>query len=661
MNTHLPAPRTGASRAVLALALAGSLSVAHAAASTDIPETELPPVTVSAHGDLAVPYDQTGVSVTVLDLTELKEQGISSLTEAMTSVPGVFVIPGGGLNQRGNVSNIAIRGMHKGNMCLPMMDGMRLYSFSNSLNMTPNILGHTNLFGLGTVEVLRGSQGAVYGSGAMGGVIYMETPEGQGEPSLTLFNEVGSFDSYTGNAVAQGQTDQLSYYVSACYEHTNNDVRYMDGRNVTFRHAGRYAAWNEALRLDYRINDDNKLTLTFRREDADMTAAPADYGFMWGRSDYKYRTNLLTARLQTRLNERWTSSLMAGYMGSDYMLTSGYNLDQRNVQIEWRNAYKWNEQHTTTAGFAWNREDFSCKSYSMDDSLNNVYALFAEHSYSPAKNWDNSLALRWDQSSIYDGFVTLRAATNYRFNHERTRAFASVGNGYISPSSLQRGGEYRSGVQLYRGNSQLDCTSSINADLGLEQEIAPNHYASGTFFWLREEDAVVEDNSQQPDYISWENDSAHWTIQGIELALHGTWEKHWNTGYRLEWTYVQPKSSDDKQLTETARQMWSADVHTSPLEGLTTGIGMTAAVGRRDYAGYRLDNYCVFRWYARYQVNEQLALHLRVENLTNEKFIADSTGNPMDYSTWPPSGPMGFGGSLLNSGAAVYAGCTVTF
>ncbi len=80
MNHTIPAPHGGASRAVLALALAGSLSFAAAEESFELPETELTPATVSAHGDMAVPYDQTGVSVTVLDVPELKKEGICTLT-----------------------------------------------------------------------------------------------------------------------------------------------------------------------------------------------------------------------------------------------------------------------------------------------------------------------------------------------------------------------------------------------------------------------------------------------------------------------------------------------------------------------------------------------------------------------------------------------------
>ncbi len=655
MNHLSAAPHGGASRALLALALAGSFSFAAAAEPPDsLPEVELAPITVSASGGAAVPYDRAGVSVTVLNIPELKKEGIDTVNEALATVPGVAVQPGG-LNQRGNVSNIAIRGMNRAQYTLPMVDGMRLYSFSDA-NVTPNIVGRADLFSLGTLELLRGAQGAVYGAGAMGGVIFMETPEGQGEPSFKLFNEVGSFDSYTGNATAQGREGQLGYFLSTTYERTNNDMAYADGRPLPAKHAGHYEGWNEALRLDADLNPDNKLSFTWRREDADYRCLRPVYpGFEAEAYDYSFRSNLVTAKWQLRVDEAYSTSLMAGYYGMDNMLGRGENIDLRNLQLEWRNIYRWCEHHSTTAGMSWNRSQYDYRSNWPDsdrfDTLDNCYGFFAEHLYRPAPNWDHSLALRWDQSSIWDGLATFRAASNYRFNDESSRLFASVGSGYKTPAALQRGGLYHSAYGTTSvGNPGLNCEQNLSVDVGLEQQMADEHTVTATLFWLRVEDGIAEQKTNLPNCTTWVNKSGHWTSQGIELAAQGTWEQSWKTGYRVAFTYTQPKDERGRQLFQTSRQQWSADVHTSPFAGFTTGLGLTASVGRTGASAIRLDNYCCLRWYARYELNEQWSFHLRVENLTGERFMAEEV--------W---GAAAQGGALLSSGAAVYGGCTLSF
>ena len=652
---------------MLALALAGSCAHAQShhqtppASADAVPETELAPVTVSAHEGIAVPYDATGVSVSILDPEELKKEGVYSVTEALTTVPGTYVLPGGGAYQRGNTSDLVIRGMSSQKYVLSMMDGMRLDGLGQAGLMTSNVLARTPLFGLGALELVRGAEGAVYGGGAMSGVLFMETPEGKGEPSASLFNEYGSFDSYTGNLTAQGSVKDTSFFLSSTYERTNNDFSYLDGSGPALKHAGKYENWSQALRLDRVINKRNRVTFTYRRSDsAYRNYTPPSYSDAEN-SRYEFRTNLVTAKYVGEITDKWTSSLMFGYYGSDTTFgargtsswgTSYQELD--NVQLEWRNLYKWNEKNKTTAGLGWVRTDFGSISGGQEDpssgNLDSVLSVFAEHSVEPVKGWTNTIAARLDSSNAFDELLTLRAGTNYKFNRERTRVFATLGRGYAAPSSFQRSSAtYDAGYAFYHGNPNLDCETDWTVDFGLEQQWMKDQFLSATLFWTRAENAIGTDSSDDPHYY-YVNREGHQTYQGIELAARGTFEHYWNTGYKLACTLTQPKSSDDRQVTNSARQVWSADVHTSPMERLTTGIGLVAAAGRRGLdEDTRLDNYVVLRWYANYEVNDHLSVHVRVENLTNEKFVLSQGGwnTPSD--------------TMINPGTAVYAGCTVKF
>lgn len=658
MKQKLNAPLWGAARVVPALVLAGSCAWAQNELQAEI-ETELAPVTVSAHGGQAVPYNDTGVSVTVLTPAELRDtQQLYNVSDALTTqVPGVYVMPGGGMNQRGNASYLVVRGLKSDAYTQTMLDGMRLNSGSGNGLVTSNVLARANTFDLGQLELLRGAEAATYGGGCMAGVLYMQTPKGAGKPSLTLFNEGGSHDSYIGNLTAQGELGKLAYFLSATYEHTNNDLETLGKGKVRLKHAGRYTNRAEALRLDYALNESTHVTLSYRREDADYAYRNFD-GSSYPPSPvvtpYVFISNLLTGKVESKVNTRYSTSLMAGYYGSDSSMPapgSPYSANLRNVQVEWRNAYRWNEHHRSTGGLAWNRSLYTADSGSgtrnNSRSLENVYALFAEHVYSPRKGWENSLALRWDQSSVFSGLPTARAASSYRFNRERSRLFGSIGRGYLAPTSFQRSNStfVSSWGGLYHGNPDLDVEQNLTVDAGFEQEYLRDHRASVTLFWTRLEDHIgTEERADGYHYI---NAHGHSTAQGVELALRGTWERAWNTGYSLSYTLTQPKSGD-RQLADTARQVWAGDIHTSPTERFTTGVGLSAAVGRTDWNQQRQDNYYILRWYAHYTLSEHLRLHLRVENLTNQRFVAEPAwGSDAD--------------SLLNAGTSVHAGCTLSF
>ena len=646
MKHTTPAPGGSHTRVVPAFLLAG-LSTAAMAAEALV--TELAPITVSAHGGTAIPYDSTGVSVTVLDTEQLRSEGVLNLGEALTRVPGVYVESGGGSNQRGNVSNLVIRGMSSGQHTLPMLDGMRLYDNTQGCNLTPNVMARTNMFDLGTLEVLKGSQGAIYGSGAVGGVIYMETPEGQGPPGCALFNEAGSFSSYTGNLTAQGQQEKLSYFLSATCETTDNDLKKVDGTRPADPKAGSFENKQEALRLDYRPDADTHGRITYRRSDARYQAPGT-----WGDPHYNYRTNLVSAALEKRLTRSFATELSGGYYGADYAFGKGSNHDLRNVQLNWRNDYRWCRHQASTAGVGYMHSQHDYVNAGQkdigSDHEENMFSMFVEHRVTPTTGWDNSLALRWDESDVFGSLYTVRGASNFSFNEDRTRLSGSIARGYKAPTAFQRStGSYDAYNKTYRGNPGLDCQTSWSADLGLEHEWAPGHFTSITLFWIRTEDTIK--TNEQGNLVNYYNSNGHDTSQGIELSLRGTWEEHWETGYTLSVTLCDPRSSDGEQLSYTARQTWSADVHTSPLEGFTTGIGLAAASGRANYQGGHpgtLDAYYTLRWYARYEVNEHLTLHLRVENLTNQKYVSETDW--MDYSQ-----------SYINAGTAIYGGCTVTF
>ena len=650
MKYRHAALKWGAYTVVPAVLTAGGFAVAN-----DQKETELPPITVSAHGDAEIPYDQTGVSVELLDVKELKEESIYTVSEALTTVPGVYVLPGGGSNQKGNVSQMVIRGMSSDANTSTMIDGMRLCSNGGDTVMTSNIVGRTDLFSVGTFEVLKGSQGAAYGGGAIGGVLFMETPEGEGDPSLSIFNEAGSFDSYTTNATAQGKTEKLAWFLSSTYTRSDNDMQLANGTVSSQRNGFESEIFSEAMRVDLYPSEKQQLTFTFRREDSEFGYDSMD-PYWPSYNNYRFRSNLATAKWQAELTEKYKTSLMAGYYSFDSKLAEDYLQDMRNFQMEWRNSYKWNKKHLTTAGLAWNRNDYDCHSGGTADNqyknLENIYAAFAEHHFSPTEEWNSSLAMRLEHSSVHDQLASLRAATSYCFNEKKTRVYASAGTGYRAPSSFQRStAVYNSPYGPYVGNPNLDCEESYSFDVGIEHEWTKNHSISLTFFNEHRDNAIasVWDNSTAA--TTYVNANGHYSIVGTEVALKGKWDNSWKPGYKLAWTYTVPKTADDRQIPSSCRQTWVADIHVSPVEGLTTGFGLSAAVGRSHYATTpysHLDNYYNLRWYIQYKVNDNLTLHAAVENLTNQKYVTE--GHYMDPNY-----------SFISAGTAIHAGCTIKF
>ena len=583
-----------------------------------------------------------------------------TLTGALSQTPGVFTLDGGGTWQRGSVSNTVIRGMNKETYTLTMVDGMRI----SDVNMSGNkLLGITNLFTVGNVEVVKGAQGAVFGSGAIGGVVAMDTPEGEGDPVTRIFAEAGSFGTFNSYVTSSGKIKKLSYFVGVGFETTENDPTIYDSIYDNRTGMNDFRQWQEALRLGYDVNDKVKLSFTYRRLDSyfEYPTPYVDYSdwmnpvtdsHLYNTED-KNRSNLVTGRVDAELSKLWSTSFMVGHYNMNYSThTPEYDFQpnvmrNRRFQAEWRNALTWNKQWTTIAGMAWDRSDYmSENNYVSKDEWQSTLAFFAEQMWAPTDNFDASLALRLEHDNVWNNHFTWRYSNSWKVTGKDspTRIFGSVGSGFRAPTYFER---YAANYG-YVGNPDLDISKSLGGDLGVEQRLADNHYASVTGFWTRVNDEIGSDSSVYP--YTFKNYS-HCTSYGVEVAFKGQFKDAWNSGYYANYTFTMPKRDsigkyETIQMANTARHTINAEIHTSPLEKLTVGFGVTSAMGRTDYDYARLDNFFTARVFARYQVTDNVALHVRVENLFDQNFIITN-----DYNFGPRQA----------RGLGVFGGVTVEF
>jgi len=168
-------------------------------APADAP-TALPPVDVPAPPeppppppDSAARRDPSG-SVTVIQASERPAQARDA-AELLAQAPGVLVQDLGGLGQ---TKSLSIRGAPSGGV-LVLLDGLPLNGAGGiaELSRLPLALADS-------LEVLRGGAGARYGSGGLGGVVNVLTPDPGGAPAARAELEGGSFGTALAQLSAEG-------------------------------------------------------------------------------------------------------------------------------------------------------------------------------------------------------------------------------------------------------------------------------------------------------------------------------------------------------------------------------------------------------------------------------------------------------------------------
>lgn len=154
------------------LALAALVPLFAATAWADDPNINLPDLVVTATR-LPSPVEEIPAGVTVIDRQTIEARGYNSLTQALSDVPGVHVSQLGGPGAQASVFVRGTQGWH----VLVLRDGMPVNDASDANGAYSNF-GVDTLADVERIEIVRGPMAALYGSGAIGGVINIITIRG---------------------------------------------------------------------------------------------------------------------------------------------------------------------------------------------------------------------------------------------------------------------------------------------------------------------------------------------------------------------------------------------------------------------------------------------------------------------------------------------------
>ena len=177
------------------------------------------PETVVIETRQATPLADASPSVSRLDVTAATESGQTTLAGLLGGAPGVYATEQSG---EGSVGSLFLRGTNSTQTAV-LLDGRRLpQGFSKSYE-----IGRYRIFGLSSVEILRGPSSSLYGANALGGVIDLRQQSPlTAKAGSTLVAEGGSygrgslgFAFLSNNAVgAQASTNGTAVSLSASHD-----------------------------------------------------------------------------------------------------------------------------------------------------------------------------------------------------------------------------------------------------------------------------------------------------------------------------------------------------------------------------------------------------------------------------------------------------------
>ena len=157
------------------------------------------------------PLSQVPDSVTVIGTNELRAHQIETVVDALRLVPGLSVTANGG---RGAITSLFPRG-GESDFTLVQIDGVQVNAFGGAYDFA-----HLPVTDIERIEVVRGPQSALWGSGAIGGVVHIVTRHG-GPTRTRGVVEGGELGTFRAGLSTAGSYNRWSW--GAGFEQLNTD------------------------------------------------------------------------------------------------------------------------------------------------------------------------------------------------------------------------------------------------------------------------------------------------------------------------------------------------------------------------------------------------------------------------------------------------------
>ena len=499
-------------------------------------------VVVSA-AQVEVPLARATDSVSVISEAELRAEQVETVADALRSVPGLTVSRNGGL---GSVTSLFPRG-GESDYTLVMVDGIKANTFGGGYDFSTLSTG-----GVERVEVVRGPESALFGAGAIGGVVSVVTRIG-GSPRVEGSIEGGSFGTSRVAAGTFGSAGRWSWGVSgertssagytglapATGEQVSNDDFTTTQARATF-------GWRAAGGADLRASA--QYTYGDRGYPGPFGSNPIGaYTAVDRVSRGVTRTKQLGGRWRqpfSAAGHAWRQTFTASVLDLTSDFTSTYGLSastSRRLTARSQTDLDLTGALAFSAGVEYEGERATSTYITADSAApvpinRSIVGLFAEARYQPATPLTLTAGVRAERiqrdmlASNPDPYaprpafgVDVRESVNPRvsaaflFGAGRaaaigwTRVHAAAGTGIRPPDAFEI---------AFTDNPRLKPERSRSVEVGVDQALAREHLLLGaTAFYNRYDDLIVAIGTALEDASQYQTDNiSNARSKGVELA-----------------------------------------------------------------------------------------------------------------------------------------------
>lgn len=552
-----------------------------------------------------VPLRQVAASVSVISAEEIEGRGHASLSDVLRSLTGINVSGNGGI---GKTTALRIRG-EESFRTLVLIDGMNV-SDTTAPQHAPR-LEHLMSSGIERVEVLRGTQGMMYGADA-GGIINITTRRANEAFAADAAVEYGRHDSKQLFVNARGKSARADYSFSASQFETDGfnastrdtTVRDDDGYENTTLHFNGGLQVTDVFRLETTVRD---------------VSAESDYdGFMVNdlyRSDYELTAFRVSAiyddkHVLQRLSLQRSDTLREDFANGIGMGENDGNIDEGQYQ----GIFRFSEVGDLVYGADLKKETLKTEGDSRKER--DQIGYYAEWQGAVGTQWFYTAGVRHDDNDDFGEYTSYRASSAYLVDVGRDvlKLKASYGTGFRAPSLYEVSYNRNFGFGE-AASTVLTEETSKGYDLGFEYHWHAGGSLEMVYFNQKIEDAIEFDVVNWTGYLQSPGTSRS---KGVETTV--MYPLHKDLRLLANYTYNDTEDTSGEQRVRRPRHIANIGFDAQPLPVLALFANVRMAKDAVDNGDIELDDYTVLEASATWSLTPRFDIYVRGENLLRDDY-----------------------------------------
>jgi vitamin B12 transporter len=489
-----------------------------------------------------------------------------------------------------------------------------------------------NMDNIERIEVLRGAAGAMYGSGAKGGVINIIT-RNPSKTQTTIDMSEGAFHKENYQINTQGKADKLTYNA---YYGKNIQGNVKDAKGTIW--PGHSNSNNKGIKLTYDFNE--KSQLMFNYNNSKMDYSGYDMYYKQDVRDSSYDTRDMTVQHRYIFSDKWQNTMTYRRNNTHSLIHNYYEQYNSLSTVDTHFKYQFfsdqvtyqSGRHTVVMGVDYSKANDLKARTKFDDSptwMSNT-SPYIQESWKILPKVTLSGGLRYDKPKRSDDVLfDSHTSKNYKLSYAATAKdtiYMGRSDFYILPGMFEL-------TDPDYGNPKLLPAYGRTSSIGYTRAFSDRNLFTLNWFYTKGERTIGFDDDGK--YKNYTNDVS----RGWNAQWNPTLDSHWQMN--LGWAHLYQKADGDnfskgyqpKDLATLGiyynQGRWDA--------GLDGFYFMRRVVPAKK-KGWPSDKYGVFNASVSYAMSSHVNMYVKVSNIFN-KYWAEQTqalwGQPGQYYAQP--------------------------